>query len=97
MLELLENLELLKNTMEKDERIKETKQLQRDINNDKELINLINLYKDKPNIQLKYQIYENNNYKKYKELENEIKFLILDINKHLKEIKGSAVCESNRR
>lgn len=92
MEELITKIEIFKNYLEKDEIIKETKKVLEKINNDKELIKLIEEYKSKPIDELKYKIYSNENYRRYKELENDINIMILQINNKLKEITSKDQC-----
>lgn len=92
MEELITKMEKFKNYLEKDEIIKETKEVLEKINNDKELIKLIEEYKSKPVDELKYKIYNNKNYRRYKELENDINIMILQINNKLKEITSKDQC-----
>ena len=89
---LINKIEKLKNSLEQEEKIIEVKKLLKIINNDKELIKLINDYKEKPIDELKYTIYNNKNYKRYKELENDINIMILQINNKLKEITNKDKC-----
>lgn len=89
---LINEIEKLKNSLEKEEKIIEVKKLLEIINNDKELIELINEYKEKPTEELKYTIYNNITYKRYKELENDINIMILQINNKLKEITNKDKC-----
>ncbi len=66
---------------------KEIKDSLDDIYNDVELVNKIKIYHETYNNNLRKEIYNNKKYKKYKELENRLNFLILSCNKYLGEIK----------
>lgn len=66
---------------------KEIKYSLDDIYNDVELVNKIKIYHETYNNNLRKEIYNNKKYKKYKELENRLNFLILSCNKYLGEIK----------
>ena len=57
-----------------------------DIYNDKDLISLINKYKETGNETIKKEIYNNEKFMKYKRLENETNLLIMKLNKIFKEI-----------
>ena len=61
----------------------------KDIYNDKELINLINKYKETGDETIKKEIYNNENFTRYKRLENETNLLIMKLNKIFKEIGDS--------
>lgn len=64
-----------------------------DIYNDKDLISLINKYKETGDEKIKKEIYNNEKFIKYKKLENETNKLILKLNKIFKEL--GDVNESN--
>lgn len=57
-----------------------------DIYNDKDLISLINKYKETGNETIKKEIYNNEKFIRYKRLENETNLLIMKLNKIFKEI-----------
>ena len=58
-----------------------------DIYNDVELVNKIKTYHGTYNNNLRKEIYNNNKYKRYKQLENRLNLLIFSCNKCLGEIK----------
>ena len=58
-----------------------------DIYNDVELVNKIKTYHETYNKNLRKEIYNNNKYKRYKQLENRLNLLIFSCNKCLGEIK----------
>ena len=64
-----------------------------DIYDDKELIELINKYKETGDETLKKEIYNNEKFMKYKRLENETNLLIMKLNKIFKE--SSDIYENN--
>ncbi len=64
-----------------------------DIHNDKELIKLINKYKETRDETIKKEIYNNEKFMKYKRLENETNLLIMKLNKIFKE--SSDIYENN--
>lgn len=77
MLELLEKIEKLKSTLEKDPTIQELKRVQEEIKKDEKLL-----------VQLKNKEKETENNEKIRKmqlLENQVNFIILEINKRLKE------------
>ena len=65
---------------------KEIKDSLDDLYNDNDLIDKIDLYHKTYDKELRKKIYNNIKYKKYKELENRLNFLILSCNKYLGEI-----------
>ena len=64
-----------------------------DIYDDKELIELINKYKETGDETLKKEIYNNEKFMEYKRLENETNLLIMKLNKIFKE--SSDINENN--
>ena len=60
-----------------------------DIYNDKDLISIINKYKETRNETIKKEIYNNKKFMRYKKLENETNLLIMKLNKTFKEIGDS--------
>ena len=65
---------------------------------DDKLMEQIKLYKTSFNNNLKKEIINNSSYREYLKCENDVNFLILEINKILKEIvkKDGGSCESNK-
>lgn len=59
-----------------------------DIYNDVELVNKIKMYHENYNNNLRKEIYNNNKYKRYKQLENRLNLLIFSCNRCLGEIKN---------
>ena len=98
MNELIDAVENLKCTLDNNESIKEIKVLNEEINNNKELLDLINEYRITGNEEIRNKIISNPLYSKYKHLENDINFIILDIRAKLKSInskKGCSIHENN--
>ena len=60
-----------------------------DIYNDKDLISLINKYRETEDETIKKEIYNNEKFMEYKRLENETNLLIMKLNKIFKEIGDS--------
>ena len=92
MEELIEKVENLKNELDKTEPIVNIKKLNKKIKEDKELRTLLEKYKSTNNINVKEKIMSNELFKKYKEEETNINFIILEINKRLKEINSKGKC-----
>ena len=71
-----------------DSKIKfEIKEALADIYKDKELVAKIDKYHNTYNEELRKEIYNDEKYQRYKQLENRLNFLILSCNKYLGEIK----------
>lgn len=92
MEELLEKINNLENALDKMESVKEIKKMNEEIKKDEVLISLIEEYKKYPNDELKYKIYQNHLYQKYKERETDINILIFEINRKLKTITNKKGC-----
>lgn len=92
MEELLEKINNLENALDKIESVKEIKKLNEEIKKDEVLISLIEEYKKYLNDELKYKIYQNPLYQKYKERETDINILIFEINRKLKTITNKKGC-----
>lgn len=87
---LTELLELIEN----DSRMIYLKELRNDLFNNSEFISLLN--KTKSNLYIsvddKEKIFSNPKYKEYQHLENEILFLVLEINKKLNKLADKSRC-----
>lgn len=71
-----------------DSKIKfEIKEALTDIYEDEELVAKIDKYHNTYNKELRKEIYSDEKYQRYKQLENQLNFLILSCNKYLGEIK----------
>lgn len=92
MEELIGKVENLKDELDKTESIVNIKKLNKKIKEDKELRTLLEKYKNTNNINVKEEIMSNELFKKYKEEEININFIILEINKRLKEINSKGKC-----
>ena len=93
MEELLEKIDNLKKSLDKDKRVIKIHTLNKKIKDNKELLSLIKDYKNKPSKDLKLKIYNNKLYKKYKESETDINLLIMSINTKLKDINDRSSCK----
>lgn len=92
MEELLEKINNLEQALDEIESVKEIKKLNEEIKKDKVLISLIEEYKKYPSNELKYKIYKNPLYQKYKEKETDINILIFEMNRKLKTITNKKGC-----
>lgn len=97
MLELLEKLEELKDELDKLEIFSNLEESIQKIKKNQELINKIKKYNETLNNNLRLDIYNYDEIKEYKKLENEINFLILSINNKFNLINDKRSCnhESN--
>lgn len=92
MREIEDKLDNLINQLDNNEYVKEIKKLNKKIKDDKELMKLLEEYKYNKSDSLKRKILENENFKEYKTAETEINFIIMYLNKRLKEIKDGKEC-----
>lgn len=87
----------LVNLLNSDDRIRRLYVLKKELKKDDNLIKKIELlrkYNEYTNeyLKIKKEIFENTKFVEYKELENEINFLILEINQKLKELTNKKGC-----
>ena len=92
MEELLDKIDNLKESLNKEETILVIRELNKKIKLDNKLLKLIEDYNNKPSKELKNEIYNNELYRKYKESETDINLLIMSINSKLKEISNRGKC-----
>lgn len=92
MEELIEKVEALKEELNENASVKKIKELNEKLEKDKELLKNIEKYQYTKDINLKNKIMNNNLFKEYKEEETEINFIILEINKRLKQINNKGKC-----
>jgi len=97
--ELSIRIDKLISKLDNDSRIKEVKELKNKILSNKELISKINKMKELEKysgeyIEFKKDLFKNDEFVRFKELENEIDFLILEINNHLKELTNERRCKN---
>lgn len=87
-MEIYDKINELKNNLDKEESIINIKNVQKEILLDQELISNI-----------KNNSYDNSNdlIRKYRHLENEVNYIILDINMNLKTLVGGSSFESHSR
>ena len=100
--ELEKKLDNLIDLLDKDERIITINELKNKIGNDSMFLEKINKLKELDKysneyIELKKELYINNDFVSFKELENEINYLILEINNKLRTLTNERRCnhESN--
>ena len=86
MNELIDKTEKLKESIDNLDKIKELKEINNLIMKDKELLKNIEEYNRTQDSKLKEKIINHELFREYKHMENECNFLILEINKRLKEI-----------
>lgn len=89
---LIEKVDNLKQSISELDKIKEIKELNKEIIKDKELLKLIEEYNRTQDEKLKQEIINNELFKKYKVLETDINVLILEINSKLKQINDKGKC-----
>ena len=92
MKELIEKVENLKKELDNSQEVKHIKELNSKINDNKELISLIEKYNETQNESIKEQIINNEFFRGYKLSENEINYIILEINSKLKQISKKGSC-----
>lgn len=93
MEELLEKIDNLKTSLNNEEVIIRINKLNKEVEKDKNLLNLINEYKLNNKESIKKEIYNNELFKKYKESETDLNLLIMSINTKLKEINKGRKCQ----
>lgn len=94
-LELDDKLNDLLSVLKQDTRLLEIKALKEKLVSDDKLLNQINEYNINPyDKSLKENLFKNNDFKRYKELENEIYFLTLSINQILNRITDKRMCHN---
>ena len=86
MNELIEKVENLKISIDNLDEIKNLKEINKEIMKDKELLEDIEKYNLTQDEKIKERIINHKLFREYKHQENECNFIILEINKRLKEI-----------
>ena len=92
MEELIEKVNELKEELNNTKEIKEIKEINNSIMKDQELLNDIKKYNETQDNNIKERIINHKLFREYKHKENELNFIILEINKKLKEINSSRSC-----
>lgn len=94
MNELIDKVNNLKEVLDSHEEIIKLKEINKKIMEDKELLKDIEEYNRTNNEELKNKIINNNLFREYKHSEAECNFIILEINKRLKEINNKGKCKN---
>lgn len=92
MEELIEKIENVKTNLDKSEQVKKIKKLNKELSNNKELLNKIERYNLIQDEKLREEIINNKFFREYKLSENEINYIILEINSRLKRISKKGSC-----
>lgn len=92
MNELIDKVNSLKESLDSNEKIIKLKEINERIMGDKELLKEIEEYNRTNNEELKNKIINNSLFREYKHNEAECNFIILEINKKLKEISNKGKC-----
>ena len=92
MNELIDKVDNLKKSLDENEKIIELKEINKRIMEDKELLKDIEEYNRTNNEELKNKIINNSLFREHKHSEAECNFIILEINKRLKEISNKGKC-----
>ena len=92
MEELIEKRENVKTNLDKTEQVKKIKRLNKELSNNKELLNKIERYNNIQDEKLHQEIINNKFFREYKLSENEINYIILEINSRLKRITKKGSC-----
>ena len=92
MEELIEKIDNVKTNLDKTEQVKKIKRLNKELSNNKELLNKIERYNITQDEKLHQEIINNKFFREYKLSENEINYIILEINSRLKKITKKGTC-----
>ena len=92
MKEIIEKVENLKLELDNSKEVKHIKELNSKIKDNKELLYLIEKYNSTQNESIKEEIINNKFFREYKLSENEINYIILEINSKLKQISKKGSC-----
>ena len=92
MEELIEKIENVKTNLDKTEQVKNIKRLNKELSNNKELLNKIERYNITQDEKLHQEIINNKFFREYKLSENEINYIILEINSRFKRITKKGTC-----
>ena len=92
MNELMEKVDNLIDTIDNSKQVKDIKNINEKIMQDKELLDLIKRYNETYDEGIKEMIINNKLFSEYKHKETELNILILEINSRLKEINSKGKC-----
>ncbi|MBR2828424.1 MAG: hypothetical protein IKE70_04255 [Bacilli bacterium] len=87
MKELLEKLEELKQELDKSSTVIEIKELNKKLEQEEDLVEMVKKYQITKEESLRKEIIKNPIFLEYKKKENDLNFIILEINKRLKSMK----------
>lgn len=93
MEKLIEKVDNLITKIDDLDLIKRTKELEKEIESDKELLKLIEKYRITQDLELKEQIISNKLFSEYKHNEMELNLIIMGINQKLKKINNRSSCQ----
>ena len=92
MFDLYQEIDRLKTNLDNEECIINIINTMTNIKLDEELVNKIKRYHEEPSEHLKMEILKNKNIMKYRQLENEVNLLILEIKNSLNDIVQKGGC-----
>ena len=93
MEKLIEKVDNLIDKINEEECVKSIRKLNKEIFNDKKLIDLVNKYNTTGDVEAKKKLFENEKFQLYKDLEMDVNLLIMKINNKLKEISKGSSCD----
>lgn len=92
MEELIEKVDNLKKALDNTSQVKEIVEINKLIDKDKDLLELIKEYNISHDEKIKERIMNNKLFQEYKDKEIELNILVLEINKRLKELTNKGMC-----
>ena len=92
MEKLIEKVDNLKKALDNSNQVKEIVEINKLIDKDKDLLELIKEYNISHDEKIKERIMNNNLFQEYKDKEIELNILVLEINKRLKELTNKGMC-----
>ena len=93
MEKLIEKIDKLKHVLDKEDAAIKIKELNKKVQQDSELVDLLSRYHNSNDEMVKQEIINNSLFREYKEKETEINLLILEINSKLKKITKKDKCQ----
>lgn len=92
MEKLIEKVDNLKKALDNSNQVKEIVEINKLIDKDKDLLELIKEYNISHDEKIKERIMNNKLFQEYKDKEIELNILVLEINKRLKELTNKGMC-----
>lgn len=89
----MEKIDKLKETLDKEDSVIRIKSLNKKVQQDSNLVDLLSKYHDTKDDALKQEILNNSLFREYKEQEIKLNLLILEINSKLKQITKKDKCQ----